>query len=169
MNHLTKETTFDSGASSFLHPGKSARIKLGSKAIGEMGVIHPGVMNKKDLKGEVLLFTLDIDKLIQGKNIKYKNFSRYPVTQRDLAFIVDDSELNSKIIKLIKDKAGKELIKINTFDVYQGDNVPKGKKSVAFNLKWQSFNKTLIDEDIDRLVEKIVNSLSKEIKAELRS
>ena len=169
MNHLTKEATFDSGASSFLHPGKSARIKLGSKAIGEMGVIHPGVMNKKDLKGEVLLFTLDIDKLIQDKNIKYKNFSRYPVTQRDLAFIVDDSELNSKIIKLIKDKAGKELVKINTFDVYQGDNVPKGKKSVAFNLKWQSFNKTLIDEDIDRLVEKIVNSLSKEIKAELRS
>ena len=126
-------------------------------------------MNKKDLKGEVLLFALDIDKLIQDKNIKYKNFSRYPVTQRDLAFIVDDSELNSKIIKLIKDKAGKELVKINTFDVYQGDNVPKGKKSVAFNLKWQSFNKTLIDEDIDRLVEKIVNSLCKEIKAELRS
>ena len=61
------------------------------------------------------------------------------------------------------------MVKINTFDVYQGDNVPKGKKSVAFNLKWQSFNKTLIDEDIDRLVKKIVNSLSKEIKAELRS
>ena len=116
-----------------------------------------------------MLFTLDIDKLIQDKNIKYKNFSRYPVTQRDLAFIVDDSELNSKIIKLIKAKAGKELVKINTFDVYQGDNVPNGKKSVAFNLKWQSFNKTLIDEDIDRLVKKIVNSLSKEIKAELRS
>ena len=61
------------------------------------------------------------------------------------------------------------MVEINIFDVYQGDNVPEGKKSVAFNLKWQSLNKTLIDEDIDQLVEKIVHSLSKEIKAELRS
>ena len=86
-----------------------------------------------------------------------------------MAFVVEDSELNSKIIKLIRSKAGKELVEINTFDVYHGDNVPEGKKSVAFNLKWQSLSKTLIDEDIDQLVEKIVNSLSKEIKAELRS
>ena len=83
--------------------------------------------------------------------------------------IIPKGSNRDDIIKLIKDKAGKELVKINTFDVYQGDNVPNGKKSVAFNLKWQSFNKTLIDEDIDRLVKKIVNSLSKEIKAELRS
>ena len=169
MNHLTKEAIFERVASSFLHPGKSAKIKVGSKVIGEMGVIHPGVMNQKDLKGEVLVFTLDIDKLTQDKNIKYKNFSRYPASQRDLAFIVEDSELNSKIIKLIRSKAGKELVEINTFDVYHGDNVPEGKKSVAFNLKWQSLTKTLIDEDIDQLVERIVNSLSKEIKAELRS
>ena len=169
MNHLTKEAIFERAASSFLHPGKSAKIKVGSKLIGEMGVIHPGVINQKDLKGEVLVFTLDIDKLTQDKNIKYKNFSRYPASQRDLAFIVEDSELNSKIIKLIRSKAGKELVEINTFDVYHGDNVPEGKKSVAFNLKWQSLSKTLIDEDIDQLVEKIVNSLSKEIKAELRS
>jgi len=169
MNHLTKEAIFERVASSFLHPGKSAKIKVGSKVIGEMGVIHPGVMNQKDLKGEVLVFTLDIDKLTQDKNIKYKNFSRYPASQRDLAFIVEDSELNSKIIKLIRSKAGKELVEINTFDVYHGDNVPEGKKSVAFNLKWQSLSKTLIDGDIDQLVEKIVNSLYKEIKAELRS
>ena len=169
MNHLTKEAIFERVASSFLHPGKSAKIKVGPNVIGEMGVIHPGVMNQKDLKGEVLVFTLDIDKLTQDKNIKYKNFSRYPASQRDLAFIVEDSELNSKIIKLIRSKAGKELVEINTFDVYHGDNVPEGKKSVAFNLKWQSLSKTLIDEDIDQLVEKIVNSLSKEIKAELRS
>jgi phenylalanyl-tRNA synthetase beta chain len=169
MNHLTKEAIFERVASSFLHPGKSAKIKVGPKVIGEMGVIHPGVMNQKDLKGEVLVFTLDIDKLTQDKNIKYNNFSRYPASSRDLAFIVKDSELNSKIIKLIRSKAGKELVEINTFDVYHGDNVPEGKKSVAFNLKWQSLTKTLIDEDIDQLVERIVNFLSKEIKAELRS
>jgi phenylalanyl-tRNA synthetase beta chain len=167
--NFKKGVIFESGASSLLHPGKSAKIKLGNKVIGEMGAVHPGVMNQKDLKGEVLVFSLDLEKLIPNKNIKYKNFSRYPVSQRDLAFIVDVSKSNSELIKLIKSKAGKELVGIKAFDVYQGDNVPKGKKSVAFNLKWQSLSKTLVDENVDRLVEEIVNFLSKKIKAELRS
>ena len=167
--NFRKEVTFKSASSSILHPGKSAKIKLGSKVIGEMGVLHPGVMNQKELKGEVLVFALDLEMLIPNKNIKYKNFSRYPVSQRDLAFIVEASKSNSEIIKLIKSKAGKELVEIKTFDVYQGDNVPEGKKSIAFNLKWQSLSKTLVDEDVDRAVEEIVNFLSKKIKAELRS
>ena len=167
--NFRKEVTFKSASSSILHPGKSAKIKLGSKVIGEMGVLHPGVMNQKELKGEVLVFALDLEMLIPNKNIKYKNFSRYPVSQRDLAFIVEASKSNSELIKLIKSKAGKELVEIKTFDVYQGDNVPEGKKSIAFNLKWQSLSKTLVDEDVDRAVEGIVNFLSKKIKAELRS
>ena len=167
--NFRKEVTFESASSSLLHPGKSAKIKLGSKVIGEMGSVHPGAMNQKDLKGEVLVFALDLEMLIPNKNIKYKNFSRYPVSQRDLAFIVEASKSNSEIIKLIKSKAGKELVEIKTFDVYQGDNVPEGKKSIAFNLKWQSLSKTLVDEDVDRAVEEIVNFLSKKIKAELRS
>ena len=167
--NFRKEVTFKSASSSILHPGKSAKIKLGSKVIGEMGVLHPGVMNQKELKGEVLVFALDLEMLIPNKNIKYKNFSRYPVSQRDLAFIVEASKSNSELIKLIKSKAGKELVEIKTFDVYQGDNVPEGKKSIAFNLKWQSLSKTLVDEDVDRAVEEIVNFLSKKIKAELRS
>ncbi|MCM8532144.1 MAG: phenylalanine--tRNA ligase subunit beta, partial [Lentisphaeraceae bacterium] len=167
--NFRKEVTFESASSSLLHPGKSAKIKLGSKVIGEMGSVHPGAMNQKDLKGEVLVFALDLEILIPNKNIKYKNFSRYHVSQRDLAFIVEASKSNSEIIKLIKSKAGKELVEIKTFDVYQGDNVPEGKKSIAFNLKWQSLSKTLVDEDVDRAVEEIVNFLSKKIKAELRS
>ena len=167
--NFRKEVTFESASSSLLHPGKSAKIKLGSKVIGEMGSVHPGAMNQKDLKGEVLVFALDLEMLIPNKNIKFKNFSRYPVSQRDLAFIVEASKSNSEIIKLIKSKAGKELVEIKTFDVYQGDNVPEGKKSIAFNLKWQSLSKTLVDEDVDRAVEEIVDFLSKKIKAELRS
>lgn len=134
-----------------------------------MGVVHPNVMNDKSLKDEVLVFTLDLDSLKEKRKIKYKNFSRYPVSQRDLAFVVEDKISNTKIIKLIKAKAGKELVEIRTFDIYQGKNVPTGKKSVAFNLKWQSQSKTLIDEDVDAVVKKIVNSLSREIKAKLRS
>jgi phenylalanyl-tRNA synthetase beta chain len=167
--NFRKEVTFESASSSILHPGKSAKIKLGSKVIGEMGVLHPGVMNQKDLKGEVLVFALDLEMLIPNKNIKYKNFSRYPVSQRDLAFIVEASKSNGELIKLIKSKAGKELVEIKTFDVYQGDKVPEGKKSIAFNLKWQSLSKTLVDEDVDHAVEEIINFLSKKIKAELRS
>jgi phenylalanyl-tRNA synthetase beta chain len=134
-----------------------------------MGVVHPNVMNDKGLKNEVLVFTLNLDSLNEKRKIKYKNFSRYPISQRDLAFVVEDKISNSEIIKLIKAKAGKELVEIRTFDIYQGKNVPTGKKSVAFNLKWQSQSKTLIDEDVDAVVKKIVNSLSREIKAKLRS
>ena len=134
-----------------------------------MGVVHPNLMNEKGLKDEVLVFTFDLDSLKEKRKIKYKNFSRYPISQRDLAFVVEDKISNTEIIKLIKAKAGKELVEIRTFDIYQGKNVPTGKKSVAFNLKWQSQSKTLIDEDVDAVVKKIVNSLSREIKAKLRS
>jgi phenylalanyl-tRNA synthetase beta chain len=134
-----------------------------------MGVVHPNVMNDKGLKNEVLVFTLNLDSLDEKRKIKYKNFSRYPISQRDLAFVVEDKISNTKIIKLIKAKAGKELVEIRTFDIYQGKNVPMGNKSVAFNLKWQSQSKTLIDEFVDAVVKKNVNSLSREIKAKLRS
>jgi len=116
-----------------------------------------------------LVFALNLEALKEKSKIQYKNFSRYPISQRDLAFVVENRISNTQILKLIKAKAGQELVEIRTFDVYQGENVPKGKKSVAFNLKWQSRSKTLIDEDVDEAVKKIVNSLSKEIKAELRS
>ena len=166
---LRMDTLFKETSSPFLHPGKSSLIKSKNKLIGSMGVVHPNVMNDKGLKDEVLVFTLDLDSLKEKRKIKYKNFSRYPISQRDLAFVVEDKISNTEIIKLIKAKAGKELVEIRTFDIYQGKNVPTGKKSVAFNLKWQSQSKTLIDEDVDAVVKKIVNSLSREIKAKLRS
>ena len=169
FKNLRIDASFEETSSPFLHPGKSSQIRSKNKLIGWMGVIHPDVINHKGLKNEVLVFALNLEALKEKSKIQYKNFSRYPISQRDLAFVVENRISNTQILKLIKAKAGQELVEIRTFDVYQGENVPKGKKSVAFNLKWQSRSKTLIDEDVDEVVKKIVNSLSKEIKAELRS
>ena len=169
FKNLRIDASFEETSSPFLHPGKSSQIRSKNKLIGWMGVIHPDVINHKGLKNEVLVFALNLEALKEKSKIQYKNFSRYPISQRDLAFVVENRISNTQILKLIKAKAGQELVEIRTFDVYQGENVPKGKKSVAFNLKWQSRSKTLIDEDVDEAVKKIVNSLSKEIKAELRS
>ena len=88
---------------------------------------------------------------------------------RDLSFIVSKDISNSEVIKLIESKCGKNLKKINLFDIYEGDRIPKNKRSLTYNLSWQSKTKTLTDEEIDKIVKNIVVFLSKKIDAKLRS
>ena len=110
-----------------------------------------------------------MDSLPQPHVRKYSKYSKFPIAQRDLAFLVDEQVPVSVILELAKEKAGKNLKEINLFDVYQGKGIPENKKSIAFSLFWQSMKGTLTDEEVDLIVEDISKYLSKEVKAELRS
>ena len=114
------------------------------------------------------MFSLNLGPLNPNDSIKYKEFSRFPSSQRDLAFVVDRDVSNLEITKLIKSKAGKDLTDLIIFDVYQGKGIPENKKSIAYTLRWQSKDRTLVDGEVDRAVENIVNFLNKKIKAEIR-
>ena len=161
--------SYEETDNNFLHPGKSACIKAGTKKIGYLGSIHPNVISAYDLKEEVLVFSILLNNLNLNKKIKFSRYSKYPSTSRDLSFIVDENISSSLLISMMKPLCGKDVIDLMVFDVYSGKGVQEGKKSMAFSLKWQSQNKTLVDEEIDKFINDVVDFLSKEIGAELRS
>ena len=166
---LNQDYSFTSGKLPFLHPGKTALITFKNKEIGFVGALSPNISNSLDLKQDIYYFELNLDSLPQPHVRKYSKYSKFPIAQRDLAFLVDEQLPVSVILELAKRKAGKNLKEINLFDVYQGKGIAENKKSIAFSLFWQSMKGTLTDEEVDLIVEDISKYLSKEVKAELRS
>ena len=166
---LNQDYSFTNGKLPFLHPGKTALITTKNKEIGFVGALSPNISNSLDLKQDIYYFELSLDSLPQPHVRKYSKYSKFPIAQRDLAFLVDEQLPVSVILELAKKKAGKNLKEINLFDVYQGKGIAENKKSIAFSLFWQSMKGTLTDEEVDLIVEDISKYLSKEVKAELRS
>ena len=166
---LNRDYSFTNGKLPFLHPGKTALITFKNKEIGFVGALSPNISNSLDLKQDIYYFELNLDSLPQPHVRKYSKYSKFPIAQRDLAFLVDEQLPVSVILELAKRKAGKNLKEINLFDVYQGKGIAENKKSIAFSLFWQSMKGTLTDEEVDLIVEDISKYLSKEVKAELRS
>ncbi len=160
---------FEPKSSDFLHPGISSTVYVGSKEIGHLGALSPNILGKIGLKEDVFLFSLDIDALKIKQLQKFTKFSKFPSVQRDLSFVVGKDITGHELSILIKDKGGKDLINLDLFDVYEGKGIEDNKKSIAISLTWQSSKETLLDSDIDKVVEKIVNSVKKELDGYLRN
>jgi phenylalanyl-tRNA synthetase beta chain len=160
------------------HPGRSGLISLGSLSGPELayfGEIHPIIIKKLDLKTEnVLGFEIFLDnipnprKKIRETKPQYI-ISDYQKVVRDFAFVIDEKYSSGEIINLVK-KIDKELIKVvKIFDVYQGDNIDSGKKSIAFNVTLEPKDKTLSDSDIEEVSKKIISTVQETTDAKLRS
>ena len=152
----------------FLHPGMSSSIELNGQSIGYLGSVHPSLLDKLDIKQDIFIFSLEVDELELNSSVSYEEFSRYPSSSRDLAFILDQSITASSLETVVKSSAGEFFKNFEIFDVYQGKGVEENKKSLAISVSWQSMKQTLLDSDIDNAVEKIVNSVQKELGGELR-
>ena len=152
----------------FLHPGISASIHLKNKELGYMGALQPRYLENLDLKQDILIFSLEINSLSKKPDSKFKSFSKFPSSSRDLAFLIDRGVDAENVQKTVAKSAGKFLKEISIFDIYEGEGIDPDKKSIALSVSWQSMNQTLLDSDIDRAVEKIINSVKKELGGELR-
>ena len=161
--------TFKKGQISYLHPGKTAFLYKAQKLVGYIGAVNPKLLDKFDIKDEVNFFEIDINEISSNKNLKFSKFSRYPLAQRDLSFVVDEGIASSTITSAIASNAGTNLKEINLFDVYVGKGISKGEKSLTYSLSWQSKSRTLTDEEVDKIVVKIVSFLSKKFNAKLRT
>ncbi len=159
---------FDSCKKDFLHPGMSSLIKLNNKLIGFMGCLEPTYLDRLGLNEDIYIFSIELNGLKKNVSSSYKEFSKFPSSKRDLSFIVNKSIASSSIENVIKDAAGKFLRDIEIFDVYEGKGIEEEKKSIAISVSWQSNKQTLKDADIDSAVERIVNSMKKELSGELR-
>ncbi|HJL96227.1 MAG: phenylalanine--tRNA ligase subunit beta [Gammaproteobacteria bacterium] len=163
------KTQFEPKSLRFLHPGVSSTIYNGSKKVGFLGALAPNIIGELGIKEDIFLFSIDIDNLKTKPVQKFIKFSKFPSIQRDLAFVVKKDITSHKISALIREKGGRDLNNLDLFDVYEGKGIDDNKKSIAISLTWQSSKGTLVDSDIDKVVEKIVNSVKKELDGDLRT
>ena len=148
-----------------MHPGQSALISVNNDIVGLIGKIHPTVESE-----DVYILEIDLDKLLSKKvsKMKYKEISKYPEVKKDIAIVVDNKVTSKEIEVNIKKAGGSLLSASEVFDIYTGKGIPEGKKSLAYSLTFASQNRTLTDDEINKAVEKIIERLEKELKAELR-
>lgn len=152
------------------HPYRSAEVYLDNKFLGIFGEVHPAILKKKDMK-TTYYAELEIDPLLEitPARLKFNQLERYPAIERDLSFVVSKDVTAQELLMAVK-KAGGKLVKAtNIFDVYEGEHVEEGKKSVALRITYQASDRTLKEEDIKESHEKILASLAKQFSAELRS
>lgn len=147
-----------------LHPGQSAIINVDGQDIGIIGKLHPQV-NKDD----IYVMEINLTKLLSTKTRKmnYKEISKFPNVVKDVAFIIDDNKTSAEIEKVIKQTGGKMLEKINVFDIYP--NIEEGKKSIAYKLTFSNSNKTLSDEEVMQVFDKIIKEVETKTKSKLRN
>ena len=148
-----------------MHPGQSAMINVNGSNIGMIGKIHPSVT-----KDDVYVLEINLDELFTKKvgKMKYKEFSKFPSINKDIALVVDKKSVSKDIEKVIKSAGGILLTNIEVFDVYTGVGVGIDKKSIAYSLTFSDMKKTLTDEEINGLMDKIIDAVSKKCGAELR-
>jgi phenylalanyl-tRNA synthetase beta chain len=151
------------------HPGRGAAIVKNGTAIGYFGEIHPLVANNYEIDTKVYAAKLNIPEMMEiaSPEKTYQELPKYPATTRDLSLICDVELPVGKIESAIKKAVGKILEDVKLFDVYQGEQIEKGKKSVSYSIRMRSKEATLTDEQADSAVKKVLKAL-KEIGAELR-
>lgn len=147
------------------HPGQSASIIMQGKKIGVIGKLHPNVV-----KDDVYVFEINLTKLLENRPSKmvFKEIPKYPIVKKDLAFIIDKNVTVEEVMSVIKKAGGRNLIKQELFDIYEGSNVDSDKKSLAFSLYFQDDKKTLTEEEVMENFNSIIKKVTETIPATLR-
>ena len=159
---------FVAKAYSAFHPGQSAAIMLGDEEIGFIGQIHPSIAQKIGLNGKVFTCEVLIDKISQRDVANAKEISKFPANRRDLALIVAENVPSGDIIEACRAVAGEKLTNVNLFDVYQGQGIAEGQKSLAISLTIQDNEKTLEEEEINAVISVVLTELKRRFNAYLR-
>lgn len=167
--NLTERITYEKAVLDGMHPGQTAHILLDHEVIGFLGKIHPEREKEYDVKN-VYAFEINLEKLLQEElpESTYKPIPRFPAITRDIALIVDKDTEAYELQKVIIETGGKLLQTVKVFDVYEGKHVAEGKKSIAFTMEFFDPERTLTDEEVNRINEKIVERLRTTHGAELR-
>lgn len=165
--------TFEAGAPEGFHPGRTAEIVIngpkGRQVIGRMGQLHPALQKNKDL-ADTYVLEVELEPLLEQANdlVVYKTLPRYPSVARDLALVVESSVPVGLMEQTIRETAGELMESLRVFDIYTGDRLGGNKKSVAFSLVYRHPERTLQDEEIAEVQEKVVVALQDAFSAELR-
>lgn len=153
----------------YYHPGVSAFYTINNVPIVWYGELHPQVSKNFDLPGKVYMFEIDLEAVLSLTipPFRYTSFSKFPGTSRDLAIVAPVSVSSGEILSIIKEHGGEYLESASIFDVYEGEHIEAGYRSLAYNLQFRSMEGTLNDEDIDGNIQAIIDALA-EINCRLR-
>ncbi|MCX6759499.1 MAG: phenylalanine--tRNA ligase subunit beta [Candidatus Nealsonbacteria bacterium] len=156
-NELKKSKTF------WLHPQKCAEIKVDHQKIGLLGEVSPKILSRLDIKERTVLFDIDFEKLSQlaSEEHEYRPISKFPSAVRDIAVLVSRNVKIAEVLNKIYDTGGKIIRDVDLFDIYEGEEIPAGKKNLAFHIIYQAQDRTLSSEEIDELQNKIIKILEK--------
>lgn len=167
---LTTFTAIEAGSAPFLHPGKSAEVRLAGRAIGVVGELHPQEAYRIELTRPCALFELDFATLAAyGRPTRpIEPPPRFPAVRRDLALVIDRSVTAASVIETIRQADAPLLESVELFDVYIGEGIPADKKSMALSLRYRSKERTLTDEEVNRAHESLVRQVLPRLNAQMR-
>lgn len=163
---ITYEATKDNQE---LHPGRTALVKLNDAVIGFIGQVHPTIAKEYEIP-ETYVAELNLQAIIEEENdaLVYQQISKFPAVSRDIALLVDETVMSQELVETISKHAGKFLQSVHLFDVYQGDNIAEGKKSMAYSLTFVNAEATLVDEEINQSMEKVEKALVEQFNVTIR-
>ncbi|HYE84642.1 MAG TPA: phenylalanine--tRNA ligase subunit beta [Clostridia bacterium] len=153
-----------------MHPGRTAELLINNKRVGCLGEVHPDVLDKFDIPVRVYVSELNFEEIIRQSdmNIKYISLPKYPSVARDIAIVVTEEITAGQVEEIIRNKGGKLIEEVKLFDIYRGSQIQEGYKSMAYSIVYRSDEKTLSEEDIAKVHNKVVNSLVNQVGAALR-
>ena len=167
LNLSKKDFKFEPADHPALQMGQTAKIMKGKSHIGWLGALSPKLQKKLSMPN-AFLFELTQSEIEQGDTPSYESFSSFQASQRDIAIVVSKEITSDELIHSIQSLKQDDLIDVNLFDVYEGEHIEQGSKSVALNLTYQSEEVTLTDEQLAEKVSKIVGHLESKFSAKLR-
>ncbi len=151
-----------------LHPGQSAVLERGGEPVGRLGRLHPRLAQRLEIPDQTFLFQLKLDEILEGRVPRFQKLSRFPSIRRDVAVVVDAKIPSSELAQAIREAAGPLLQELNLFDLYQGEGIETGLKSIAFGLILQDSSRTLTDEEVDAVMQAVTARLEQQFGATLR-
>ena len=152
----------------YLHPGKSATVEVYDQDAGVLGEVHPEVMERFDIKGRAYVFEIELKPLMEStKAVSFAHIPKFPAVSRDIAIVLDDDVPAERVYKSIKD-IDPLITEVFLFDLYQGKHVPDGKKSMAYSIRYQAHDRTLREEEVSLLHEKVLAAVKDAVGGALR-
>jgi phenylalanyl-tRNA synthetase beta chain len=160
--------SFESSDHATLHPGAQAAVLCDGQAIGWVGQCHPKLQKACGFKTPIYLLDIQLNALICNKPFEYNGITGLPQVKRDLNFVLDDAINYEIFAQTMQDLAGEKLVSIELFDEFRGKDIPEGQKSWAYRLTFMDLNRTLVDDEINVMIEQVVKGLATQFDAQLR-
>ena len=164
----SERIVFKASQSEMLHPGQAVDVLIDGNETGYFGQLHPKICSSLDLSNNVYLFEFKVEYLNKKDVVKYQPISRFPSIKRDIAVLIDETIPLAEVTSSVKNDATNLLTNLELFDVYQGEGIEKGKKSLALGLTFQATSSTLKDEEVETIMGSVIDGLHNKFGAKLR-